>query len=221
MQYTKRLSLPTVMMLVLRAASGGEFAVLKTGYRLHVSRHEAQGPRLRLFTPGGGQIDLPASAVVRFEPKSATPEPAATEESAAAEEHPARKPLSVDAAVERFAAEAGLPAELIHAVIAAESAYRADAVSRKGAVGPMQLMPETAAELAVDPYNPTENIRGGINYLKQLLERYAGRDDQIVRALAAYNAGPGRVEEYDGVPPYNETRAYVRRVIERFLRLTD
>ena len=85
----------------------------------------------------------------------------------------------------------------------------------------MQLMPRTAAELAVDPYDPTENVRGGINYLKQLLELYEGRDDQVVRALAAYNAGPHRVEQYDGVPPYDETRAYVRRVIERYLRLSN
>ena len=82
-------------------------------------------------------------------------------------------------------------------------------------------MPRTAAGLGIDPYNPMENVRGGIDYLKQLLQRYAGRNDQIVRALAAYNAGPGRVEQYDGVPPYGETRAYVSRVIERYLQLTD
>ncbi len=221
MQYAKRLRLPAAMMLALCAAPGGEFAVLKTGYRLHVSRHEAQGSRLRLFTPGGGQLNLPASAVVRFEPDGTAPQRPAAPTAAAAEKTPARKPLSVAAAVERFAAEAGLPAELIHAVVAAESAYRADAVSTKGAVGPMQLMPQTAAGLGIDPHNPTENVRGGIRYLKQLLGRYAGRDDQIVRALAAYNAGPGRVEQYDGVPPYGETRAYVSRVIERYLQLTD
>ena len=221
MQYTKRLLPAAALMFALPAAPGGEFAVLKTGYRLRVARHETQGPRLRLFTSGGGQLDLPASAVVRFEPDGAAPERPAVRQRPAAEKTAAGKPLSVAAAVDRFAAEAGVPAELIHAVVAEESAYRADAVSAKGAVGPMQLMPRTAAELGIDPYNPTENVRGGIDYLKQLLKRYAGRNDQIVRALAAYNAGPGRVEQYDGVPPYRETRAYVSRVIERYLQLTD
>ncbi len=221
MQHTRRLRLPAAMMLALCMASGGEFAVLQTGYRLHVSRYEEHGPRLRLFTPGGGQVELPASAVVRFEPDGDAAESVAAPQPAAAEKFPVPMPLSVNDAVERFAAEAGLPAELIHAVVAEESAYRTDAVSAKGAVGPMQLMPQTAAGLGVDPYNPMENIRGGIDYLKQLLERYEGRDDQIVRALAAYNAGPHRVEKYDGVPPYSETRAYVSRVIARFMQLTD
>lgn len=225
MRYAGKLRLPAVMALALAAAPGGEFAVLKTGYRLRASSHESNGARVRLFTRGGGQIDLPASAVARFEPDgaaepAAAAQPLARPKPAAAEKH-AAEPLSVDAAVERFAAEAGLPAELIHAIVAEESAYRTDAVSVKGAVGPMQLMPQTAAWLGIDRHDPMENIRGGIDYLKQLFERYAGRDDQIVRAVAAYNAGPGRVEQYNGVPPFYETRTYVNRVIERYMQLTD
>ena len=111
--------------------------------------------------------------------------------------------------------------DLIHSVIAAESAGDPSAVSHAGAIGLMQLMPETAAELAVDPYQADQNVRGGARYLREMLERYAGRDDQLVLALAAYNAGPGAVDRYNGIPPYAETRAYVRRVLERFLRLTE
>ena len=85
----------------------------------------------------------------------------------------------------------------------------------------MQLMPETARELAVDPRDPAENVQGGVSYLKQLLERYAGSRDQLVLALAAYNAGPAAVDRYRGLPPYAETHAFVRRVIERFLLLAD
>ena len=120
-----------------------------------------------------------------------------------------------------MAGQSGLPPELIHSVIAAESAYDPAAVSPKGAVGLMQLMPQTARELrAEDRTDPQENVRGGTEYLKQLLDRYQGAPDALPLALAAYNAGPAVVERYNGVPPYHETRLFVRRVIERFLALS-
>jgi soluble lytic murein transglycosylase-like protein len=109
----------------------------------------------------------------------------------------------------------------VHSVIAAESAYNPAAVSVKGAIGLMQLMPETARELDVNPLDPGQNIQGGVSYLKQLLERYSGSQNQLLLALAAYNAGPGAVERYGGLPPYAETHAFVRRVIERFLALAE
>ncbi len=219
MQHPLQPRLVIALLVAVSTASAGEFAVLKTGYRLHVERHEISGSRVKLFTKTGGQMEMPASAVVRFEQDDSVVEPLPPEEPPL--ENLTQKPLTVAGAIERFSAEVGLPPELIHAVVSTESAYQTDAISAKGAIGLMQLMPQTAAELAVDPYEPTENVRGGINYLKQLLELYEGRDDQVVRALAAYNAGPHRVEQYDGVPPYDETRAYVRRVIERYLRLSN
>jgi soluble lytic murein transglycosylase-like protein len=85
----------------------------------------------------------------------------------------------------------------------------------------MQLMPATARELEVDPNRPSENVLGGVKYLREMLERYRGKPDQLLRALAAYNAGPGAVDRYDGPPPYAETQDYVVRVIRRFLRLTE
>jgi soluble lytic murein transglycosylase-like protein len=120
--------------------------------------------------------------------------------------------------VDDSAGRNGLPASLIHSVIAAESNYDARAVSPKGAVGLMQLMPGTALELAVtDSTSPEQNIRGGTSYLKLMLDRYQGSPDQIARALAAYNAGPGAVDRHNGVPPYTETRLFVRKVLRRFL----
>ncbi len=111
--------------------------------------------------------------------------------------------------------------ELLYSVIAAESNFDPEAVSSKGAIGLMQLMPQTAAELEVDPYEPSDNVRGGARYLRYLLDRYAGHKDQLVRAIAAYNAGPAAVDRYNGVPPYKETQAYVSRVLKRFLKLAD
>lgn len=115
------------------------------------------------------------------------------------------------------AAEHDLPEALIHAVIRAESNYDPGAISPKGAVGLMQLMPDTAREMGVaDARDPADNIRGGARYLKRLLGMF-GND--VGRAVAAYNAGPGAVARSGGTPPYAETRRYVPRVIEHFERL--
>ena len=116
-----------------------------------------------------------------------------------------------DPLIERYATRSEVPAELIRAVVDVESGFDPAAHSSAGAMGLMQLMPETAAELGVaDPYDPADNLRGGITYLKQLLEQFDG-DQEL--ALAAYNAGPGAVERYGNqIPPYSETRNYVRKV---------
>jgi soluble lytic murein transglycosylase-like protein len=107
-----------------------------------------------------------------------------------------------------------LDPKLVRAVIQAESGYNRKALSNKGAMGLMQLMPETASLLNVrHPYDPDENLRGGTAYLRTLLDRFAGRTEL---AVAAYNAGPGAVEKHRGIPPYLETREYVRRVLSLF-----
>jgi hypothetical protein len=115
-----------------------------------------------------------------------------------------------DAYIEEHARIAGLSPDLVRAVIQVESAFNPKAVSPKGAMGLMQLMPATARELGVtDPFHPGENIRGGVQYLKQLMDRY---DQKVELALAAYNAGPESVARYGDVPPYRETQAYVKKV---------
>ena len=120
-----------------------------------------------------------------------------------------------DVLIRDAAAEAGVPAEIVKAVIHAESAFNADAVSRAGAMGLMQLMPETARELGVrDPFRADENVQGGARYLRHLYDRYGG----WTHALAAYNAGPTAVDRYQGVPPYGETQRYVRRVMSYYRR---
>jgi soluble lytic murein transglycosylase-like protein len=115
-----------------------------------------------------------------------------------------------DEAIEEHASAQGVSPELVRAVIQVESGFNSKAVSPKGAMGLMQLMPATARELGViNPFHPGENIRGGVAYLRQLLDRY---DSNVELALAAYNAGPGSVEKYGAVPPYRETQAYVKKV---------
>ncbi|MDY7103136.1 MAG: transglycosylase SLT domain-containing protein [Actinomycetota bacterium] len=117
--------------------------------------------------------------------------------------------------IDAAAAAEGLDPALLRAVAWTESGFDAGAVSRAGATGLLQLMPATAASLGVDPTDPADNARGGARYLRQQLDRF-GRVDL---ALAAYNAGPGAVQRHGGIPPYAETQAYVRRVIERAQQL--
>lgn len=121
---------------------------------------------------------------------------------------------TISAAIRRYASLFRLDEALVKAVIKAESDYNPHAVSSRGALGIMQLLPETARDMAVaDPMDPVENIRGGSRYLRLMLDRFDGNLDL---ALAAYNAGPSTVKNYDGIPPFDETRDYVHRV-ERFL----
>jgi soluble lytic murein transglycosylase len=118
--------------------------------------------------------------------------------------------IGYDGLIRLAALEHGVPPALVKAVIAAESLFDADAVSRKGAQGLMQLMPETASKLGVeDPFSADQNVSGGARYLREMLDRYG----DMRHALAAYNAGPTAVDYYRGIPPYPETRAYVQRVM--------
>lgn len=128
----------------------------------------------------------------------------------------ARMPnAQIEGLVQRYAAKNRLEPDLVRAVIQVESAFNPKARSVKGAMGLMQLMPETAREVGVgNPWDPEENVRGGTLYLRRMLDRFEGQTDL---ALAGYNAGPGAVEKYGGVPPYRETLGYVDKV----LRLVD
>ena len=130
---------------------------------------------------------------------------------------PSRRPAALRASaydhlIEKYAQQHGISTDLVRAVIKAESAFNPYAISPKGAMGLMQLMPSTAATYGVlNPFDPEENIRAGVAYLKHLLDRY---DQKVDLALAAYNAGPGAVDKYgETIPPYRETRNYVRKII--------
>lgn len=204
-----------VLILMAAPLAAGEFAVLTNGFRIAADRHERVGDRILLHSEKG-VTELPASQVVAIEkdelgPPAVAPAPAAPEP---------RQPLAVPRPasprelVDEAARRAGLPREIVHSVARAESAYRADAVSPKGAIGIMQLMPATAAALNADPRDPRQNVEAGAMYLRQLLVKY---DGDVAKALAAYNAGPGAVDRYRGVPPYRETQQYVEKVIRGYV----
>lgn len=115
--------------------------------------------------------------------------------------------------IQEAAAKYGLDSRLVAAVAEAESSGNQSEVSDVGAVGVMQLMPDTAAALGVNPYDEKQNIEGGAHYLKQMLDTFGG---DMKKAIAAYNAGPQAVKDYDGVPPYAETQNYVNKVLDLY-----
>lgn len=197
------------------AATAGEFAVLSTGFRIHAASHSVDGDLVKLQTQQG-LIELPGRLIVRFEEEDFIPPPAAAQPGPAPSQADLSDNVSAHELVTRAANRAGLPPAIVHSVARAESAYRTDAVSPKGAVGLMQLMPNTAAALNADPHNPQQNADAGALYLRQLLEKYDGDPHQVSKAVAAYNAGPAAVDKYDGVPPYRETIQYVNRVLNQY-----
>ena len=205
-----------VVLCLAAPLAAGEYAVLATGFRLHAERHETAGQIVRLYT-SDGSIDLPAAQVVQFEAEEYMPAPPAVAAPAPAPAPPAATPTPKEL-VEQAARKQGLPAAFVHLVARAESGYQVNAVSPKGAVGLMQLMPETARTLGADPHDPAQNVEAGVRYLRELLLKYQDKPDQVRRALAAYNAGPGAVERYDGVPPYRETQMYVEKVMSEYKR---
>jgi len=204
--------LRSLVLCSLLAAVGwaAEHAVLTNGSVLRVDRHEIEGPTIRLYL-NGGTLEFPAALVERFEPALGTGH---TVPPWTAQPVPGTAALPGPQELLRQAAERwGLPVEFVASVAQAESAFRTDAVSPKGAVGLMQLMPGTAAMLGADPNDPAQNADAGARYLRELLLRY-GYSAPL--ALAAYNAGPAAVDRHAGIPPYAETRAYVQRVLKQF-----
>jgi soluble lytic murein transglycosylase-like protein len=178
-------------------AAHADYAVLRSGQRLNITGWQQNGDTVRLDL-SGGSVTLPASELVSVEPEEIF--------SVAIKEVDGPYAAEIRAASAAY----GVDAQLISSVIAIESKYNPRAVSRKGAYGLMQLLPATAARLSVrNIFDPTENINAGTRYLKELLDRFG---QNLTLALAAYNAGPERVTQYRGVPPYPETQHYVRNV---------
>jgi soluble lytic murein transglycosylase-like protein len=187
---------------------------LSNGFRIHADSHSTDGTVLRLQT-SQGVIEIQSASVAAFEQEDYTPPPPAspksTEPNTAVEQQ-----LTPQELVTRAAVQAGLPPEIVHSVAKAESGYQPKAVSPKGAIGLMQLMPGTAAELNADPHDPAQNAEAGARYLRNLLLKYENDPHQVTKAIAAYNAGPGAVDKYNGVPPYRETVDYVNRVLKEY-----
>lgn len=200
------------------AAPAADLVTLRTGAQMTVARADcAASSGVCALHLDGGRIELPASAIERIE---RLPEPERPPEAPAPPAPPAAKqPEDPRALVTEAALRHGLPPEIVHAVAWAESAYQPHAVSPKGALGVMQLMPQTAAQLGADPRDVRQNIEAGARLLRELLLKYQNTPNPVRRALAAYNAGAGAVDRYDGPPPYRETQNYIERVIERYWRL--
>lgn len=196
-------------------AHAGEFVVLSNGFRIHADSHVADGPVIRLQT-SQGVIEIQSSTVSAFEQEEYAPAAAPPPEVPAPPKIAPIPRLTPQELVTRAALLAGLPPAFVHSIARAESGYREDAVSPKGAIGLMQLMPKTAAGLDADPHDPAQNAEAGARYLRDLLRKYENDPHQVSKAVAAYNAGPGAVDKYHGIPPYRETIQYVNRVLKQY-----
>jgi len=188
------------------AAMAADMAVLRNGFSIRHQRREAVGDVTRLYlnADSNGFVDVPTSEIDHFEPdvSSSQAMPGTHQE--------------LGDVVNQVSSRYHLDPDLVNSVIRAESGFNSRAVSPKGAQGLMQLMPQTASRLGVsNPFDAGDNVEGGTRYLRALLERY---HFDLIKALAAYNAGPQKVEQYKGVPPYSETQAYVARVVRDFNR---
>lgn len=180
-----------------------ETVYLTSGFSMIVDSHTEQDGVCVLHI-GTGTIEYPSAEISKI-----SPGPVA----ARAEAKPPDSPAKPEALLTEASRNEGVDALFVRSVAKVESGLRQQAVSNKGALGLMQLMPGTAAELGVDPTQAEQNASGGVRYLRSLLERYHYNP---VLALAAYNAGPGAVTKYNGLPPYYETRAYVVRVLKEY-----
>jgi hypothetical protein len=215
-----------VLAVIVSACSSAramEHVTLKNGFELDCVRRELVGDKVRLYLVSQGSssvtsnyLEVEADSVLKVETVVIDPQPKQVQ----ADSIPLAALAPTREEMREMLAHAGaehhIDEDLLASVVRAESGGEVRAVSRTGAQGLMQLMPGTAKAMGVgDSFQPEQNIAGGTAYLDALLTRY---HDNLAFALAAYNAGPGAVDKYHGVPPYRETRVYVARVIREFNR---
>jgi len=208
-------------------AGAAEQITLTNGFEISCHHHASVHRRVRLYMGTGNDnyIEVAPAEIVSVEK---VPDPPAPLAETPAPPPPLKPQTDVNQGAPELTAadlnemltkaghEHNVNMDLLASVVKAESNGNARAVSRAGAQGLMQLMPETAADLGVkDSFRPEQNVRGGSTYLDELLTRY---HDNLALALAAYNAGPAAVDKYHGIPPYRETKLYVARVIHEFNR---
>ncbi|MFZ3341159.1 MAG: lytic transglycosylase domain-containing protein [Terriglobales bacterium] len=206
------LSLPTF---------AADLAVLNNGFTIHHEHRRVIGDVTRLYfsVDDSSFTDVPTAEITGYEMDLTLPVPppaSALTNSKSTSLNSAQSAAHLTEVVNSASAAYHLDPDLVNSVIHAESGFNSHAISPKGARGLMQLMPSTANNLGVkDVFDPEANVGGGSRYLRELLERY---NFDLVKALAAYNAGPQRVEQYNGVPPFRETRAYVARIVHDYNR---
>ncbi len=214
-----------VLLVALLAAPclQAELVVFEDGRVVKAASYQVRGDELEIRLPGGGSLSVdlgrverivddevivPPAAVAQAQPR---PGPAVTYDMRYKAHHQPLFPSRYDAVIDAEARRYDVDASFVSALIRAESNYEPRAVSRKGARGLMQLMPATARRLDVQrPFDPAANVRGGVRYLRELLDRFDGKPELV---LAAYNAGENAVQNYGGVPPYRETVGYVKRIL--------
>jgi len=229
-----RVAVVATLALAAIPCFAGEVAVLKNGFSIRHERREVVGDVTRLYVTADGSnyVDVPTTEIEHFEAAPELPaipasgsrlSPSATDSTSPLRfgntnekmgGFPTRPETNLSDVVNEASGRYRLDPDLVNSVIKAESGFNVRAVSPKGAQGLMQLMPGTASKLGVpNVFDAQANVEGGTKYLRELLERY---NFDLVKALAAYNAGPQRVEQFGGVPPFHETRAYVARVVRDF-----
>lgn len=231
MKHIAKFAPVSVVLIASVWACAADLAILRNGNSIRHDRRQIVGATTRLYLSDSSSsyIEIPTNQILRFEHDDAPPPALSTPPlptSAAAKvltlaPQSGIKPQPLTAAsltdlVNGAGERNQIDPAFITSVIRAESGFNSRAVSKKGAQGLMQLMPQTAGELGVkNPFDPNANVEGGSRYLRELLEKY---NFDVVKALAAYNAGPKRVDRYRGVPPYYETQAYIARIIRDFNR---
>ncbi len=207
------IALISVMALPARAADS---AVLRNGFSIRHERRQIIGTMTRLYVNADGSsfVDVPTAEIDHFEAGPNDPAPQKIQIKTQPASNNVQHSVNLSQVVATASGTYRLDPDLVNSVIRAESGFNIRAVSPKGARGLMQLMPKTASQLGVrDAFDPQANVEGGTRYLRELLERY---NFDLIKALAAYNAGPQRVEQYGGVPPYYETKAYVAGIVRDF-----
>jgi soluble lytic murein transglycosylase-like protein len=233
MRFLRPITIAAVLALAQLSAFAGQIAVLRNGFTIHFDHKEQSGSSTRLYT-GTGYLDITSDQIASYdvdetpvtpEPQPAAqpvPQPAALTQPSAAPPAPVAGPapaktaqnIDLEQVVREASSKNRLDPDFVSSVIRAESNFKTHAISKKGAQGLMQLMPATAAQLGVaDAFDPKANVEAGTAHLSALLDLY---NNDPIRALAAYNAGAHRVKQYNGVPPYRETRDYINKIVRDF-----
>jgi hypothetical protein len=238
---SKKIGFALGLLLLALPALGADLAILRNGFSIRHERRETVGSMTRLYLgTDKGYVDIATDQIERFD-KDLTPIVVPASVTAAAPTVPSTsapgvtsalaaptrgtsrsakvpplKPQELKEVINSISDQHHIDPDFISSVIHAESGFNQHAVSPKGAQGLMQLMPGTASKLGVsNAFDPRANVEGGTKYLTELLERY---NFDVIKALAAYNAGPLRVQQYGGVPPYRETQAYVASIVRDYNR---